>query len=124
MQTSVKSLLFRMGSIWSSVRALSASPPPPAAPSSFTLGNSAVLRVSMGDLTQWHGDAIVNAANERMLGGGDKGASGCLCLVDAAPAVAEMVETAYPRSRPDYADKYATHVVQACQGVAVFEGLL
>eukprot|EP00878_Enallax_costatus_P009036 GHUV01009448.1.p1 GENE.GHUV01009448.1~~GHUV01009448.1.p1 ORF type:complete len:309 (+),score=83.54 GHUV01009448.1:300-1226(+) len=30
----------------------------------------ALLVVSQGDITQWSGDALVNAANERMLGGG------------------------------------------------------
>ena len=57
-----------------------------------------------------------------MLGGGDKGASGCLALMEAAEAVREAVDVAYPRARPDYADKYATHIVQVCDGVTKFEG--
>jgi galactokinase len=57
---------------------------------------------------------------ERMLGGGDKGASGCLIKADAADALQQAVDTAYPRSRPDFADKYAVHVVKVCDGVKLF----
>ena len=59
--------------------------------------------------------SVPGVLGERMLGGGDKGASGCIALTDAAPGVAEAVDVSYPRSRPDYAEKYATHVVNMCQ---------
>ncbi|MCP4451137.1 MAG: hypothetical protein GY809_06725 [Planctomycetes bacterium] len=61
---------------------------------------------------------------ERMLGGGDKGASGALVKADAVEAVNLAVNTAYPRSRPDYADKFAVHVCRVVDGVKVFEGVL
>jgi galactokinase len=61
---------------------------------------------------------------ERMLGGGDKGAAGALVLADSAEGLARAVNTAYPRSRPDFADKYAVHTCKVVDGVVVFEGLL
>jgi len=51
---------------------------------------------------------------ERMLGGGDKGAAGCLVAADAVDAVKAAVDVAYPRSRPHLADKYAVHVARSC----------
>jgi galactokinase len=30
------------------------------------------------------------------------------------------VDAAYPRSRPDYADKYAVHVCKVVNGVTIF----
>jgi galactokinase len=61
---------------------------------------------------------------ERMLGGGDKGASGALIRAESVEAVRKAVNNAYPRSRPDFADKYAVHVCKVVDGVKVFEGLL
>lgn len=54
---------------------------------------------------------------ERMLGGGDKGASGALVAADAVHAVKEAVATAYPRSRPAYADQYAVHALRVVDGI-------
>jgi galactokinase len=68
--------------------------------------------------------SVPGVLGERMLGGGDKGASGCIALSEAASSVATAVDVSYPRSRPDYAEKYATHVVNMCQGVTAFEGVL
>jgi galactokinase len=67
---------------------------------------------------------IPGVLGERMLGGGDKGASGALVLAESVEAVKQAVDMAYPRSRPDFADKYAVHVCKVVDGVKVFEGLL
>jgi len=59
-----------------------------------------------------------------MLGGGDKGAAGCLVRAEAVDAVRRAVEMAYPRSRPDYADKFAVHTCKVVDGVKVFDGVI
>ena len=61
---------------------------------------------------------------ERMLGGGDKGASGALVRAECIEALRQAVDTSYPRSRPEFADKYAVHVCKVVDGVKLFEGLL
>ena len=67
---------------------------------------------------------VQGVLGERMLGGGDKGASGALVRAECVEAVREAVDTAYARSRPDLADKYAVHVCKVVDGVRVYEGLL
>jgi galactokinase len=61
---------------------------------------------------------------ERMLGGGDKGASGALVRAEAVETVKKAVDAAYPRSRPAFAAKYATHVCKVVDGMRVYENLL
>jgi len=67
---------------------------------------------------------VPGVLGERMLGGGDKGASGALVRAESVEAVKQAVDTAYPRSRPDFAEKYAFHVCKVVEGVRVYEGLL
>jgi len=67
---------------------------------------------------------IQGVLGERMLGGGDKGASGALVLPNSVDAVKQAVAAGYPRSRPDFADKFAVHICKVVDGVKVFEGLL
>ena len=58
-----------------------------------------------------------------MLGGGDKGAAGALVRADAVVELRNAVKTAYPRSHPQYADKFAVHVCGIVDGVAVLPGI-
>jgi galactokinase len=64
---------------------------------------------------------VPQTLGERMLGGGDKGAAGALVLAGGAAALKKAVETAYPRSRPDFADKFAIHTCKVVDGVKVFD---
>lgn len=61
---------------------------------------------------------------ERMLGGGDKGASGALVASGSVKALQKAVNTAYPRSHPACKDKYGVHVLKMVEGVQVYDGLL
>ncbi len=67
---------------------------------------------------------VPGVLGERMLGGGDKGASGALVRAESVGAVREAVDAAYPRSQPEFAEKYAVHVCKVVDGVKVFEGIL
>jgi len=67
---------------------------------------------------------IPGVLGERMLGGGDKGASGALVGADSVEALRQAVDTAYPRAYPEYGDKYAVHTCKVVDGVRVYDGLL
>lgn len=61
---------------------------------------------------------------ERMLGGGDKGASGAIAKDGSEDALRKAVHLAYPRSYPHLKDKFKVHVCKMAQGIAVLDGLL
>ena len=61
--------------------------------------------------------SIDGVLGERMLGGGDKGASGALVKVDSVDKLKTAIDTHYPKLMPDYADKYAVHVCRIVDGV-------
>ena len=67
---------------------------------------------------------IPGCLGERMLGGGDKGAAGALVKTASVNALKKAVDIAYPESRPDFADKYATHICKVVDGVRVYDNLL
>jgi len=58
---------------------------------------------------------------ERMLGGGDKGASGALVRAGNVDNLKQAIDEAYPRIMPDYKDRYAVHVCKVVDGVKLFE---
>jgi galactokinase len=61
---------------------------------------------------------------ERMLGGGDKGAAGALVRAESVDVLEKAVKVGYPRSRPDFAEKYAVHTCKVVDGVTAFDGVL
>ncbi len=67
---------------------------------------------------------VPGVLGERMLGGGDKGASGALVRAESVEAVKQAVDAAYPRSRPAFANKYAAHVCKVVDGVRLYEDVL
>ena len=66
---------------------------------------------------------IPGCLGERMLGGGDKGAAGALVKTANVNALKKAVDTAYPRSRPEFSDKYAVHVCKVVDGVRIYTDL-
>jgi galactokinase len=56
---------------------------------------------------------------ERMLGGGDKGASGALVAAESVEALKRAVDNAYPRRYPELKDKYAVHIFKMVEGISV-----
>lgn len=64
--------------------------------------------------------SVSGVVGERTLGGGDKGAAGCLVLADAVDDVKRTVDTAYPRSHPDFAGQYAVHTCKVVDGIKFF----
>jgi len=67
---------------------------------------------------------VTGVLGERMLGGGDKGASGALVKAESVEALRAAVDAAYPKRCPQYKDKYAVHVCKVVEGVRVYDGLL
>ncbi|MHC4665335.1 MAG: galactokinase [Planctomycetota bacterium] len=67
---------------------------------------------------------VPGVLGERMLGGGDKGASGALVKADSVEALKQAVDSGYPNKHREYRDKYTVHVCKVVDGVKLFEGLL
>jgi galactokinase len=67
---------------------------------------------------------VPGVLGERMLGGGDKGAAGALVRSGSDDVLKQAVDVAYPRSYPQYCDKYAVHICKMVEGVRVYDDLL
>ncbi len=65
---------------------------------------------------------VPGVLGERMLGGGDKGASGALVRADSVKALEAAVADGYPRLHPDFADSFAVHVCKVVDGITVIDG--
>lgn len=65
---------------------------------------------------------VPGVLGERMLGGGDKGASGALVLSGSEQALRDAVAVGYPRSHPEYADRYAVHSCRMVDGITDLPG--
>jgi hypothetical protein len=60
---------------------------------------------------------VPSVLEERMLGGGDKRASGALIKADTFDALKGTDEAAYPISHPAFADKFAIHSCRTVDGI-------
>ena len=64
--------------------------------------------------------SVDGVLGERMLGGGDFGASGALMMADAEDDLRAAIGKGYPRAHPEYAKKFAVHVCGVVGGVKFF----
>ncbi len=55
---------------------------------------------------------------ERMLGGGDKGASGALIRADVFETLKATVESSYAKSHPGFAEDFAIHACRTVDGIS------
>jgi len=67
--------------------------------------------------------SIPGVLGERMLGGGDKGASAAIVRASAVDELKAAIDREYPKKCPDFADKYAVHVCRPVAGIEILEEL-
>ena len=66
---------------------------------------------------------VPGVLGERMLGGGDKGASGAIVLADAVPNLERAVARRYPPAHPSHAEFWAVHELGTADGVVLLPGV-
>jgi galactokinase len=64
--------------------------------------------------------SVPGVLGERMLGGGDKGASGAIVRTETVKALKKAIDSNYPKKYPQYADKYAVHACKIVDGVTEY----
>ena len=62
---------------------------------------------------------VPGVLGERMLGGGDKGASGALIQADVFEQLKATVEGSYPLCHPAFADEFAIHSCRTVDGITI-----
>ncbi|MFA5293229.1 MAG: hypothetical protein WC496_09370 [Phycisphaerae bacterium] len=66
---------------------------------------------------------VPGVLGERMLGGGDKGASGAIVMANSVDKLKAAVAAEYPRLYPEFSKKYAVHICKMVNGVEVYEDI-
>ncbi|MEM8867712.1 MAG: hypothetical protein AAGC73_05545 [Verrucomicrobiota bacterium] len=64
--------------------------------------------------------SVDGVLGERMLGGGDKGASGALIRTEVFDAVKAKVDSEYPELHPDFKNDFAIHSCRSVDGIVAF----
>jgi len=66
---------------------------------------------------------VSGVLGERMLGGGDKGASGAIVLAEAVEPLRRAVAERYPQAHPTFADAWAVHELETADGISLLPGI-
>ena len=68
--------------------------------------------------------SVPGVLGERMLGGGDKGASGALVRTEKVAELKAAVKTQYPQKYPELKDKFDVQMCKIVDGMKFFNGVL
>ena len=68
--------------------------------------------------------SVPGVLGERMLGGGDKGASGALVRTEKVAELKAAIEAQYPQRYPELKDEFDVQVCKIVDGMKVFNGVL
>ncbi len=66
---------------------------------------------------------VPGVLGERMLGGGDKGASGAIVKAENVDGLYKAIHDQYPKKCPRYADKFALHTCRIVDGIKTYKHL-